>query len=152
MIVALRSLRRSFLHFHSRELFLSNLVLLTCIFKHNLRKDKGSSSPGTFIGENKTYKLKRYMGSRSLSNDAGDNRENWKKTRFISAKQELCTWVTLFCTFLSCRCTTARWNFLISRSRWAQRKNFLFPFLNLDTVLLSRLRAGNFLSPEILVL
>ena len=29
------------------------------------------------------------------------------------AKQQLCTCITLFCTFL-CRCTTTTWNFLIS--------------------------------------
>ena len=48
-------------------------------------------------------------------------REREKSNRFISAKQKLCTCTTLFCTFLSRRCTTA---------------NFLFLFLNLVTVLL----------------
>ena len=38
---------------HSRELFLSDFVLFTCICTHNLWKDKGSSSPGTSIGKTK---------------------------------------------------------------------------------------------------
>ena len=38
---------------HSRELFLSDFVLFTCISTHNLWKDKGSSSPGTSFGKTK---------------------------------------------------------------------------------------------------
>ena len=41
---------------HSRELFLSDFVLFTCISTHNLWKDKGSSFSGTSIG--KTNKAK----------------------------------------------------------------------------------------------
>ena len=37
----------------------------------------------------------------------------WK--RFRLAKQQLCTCITLFCTFLSRRCTTTTWKCLISR-------------------------------------
>ena len=37
----------------------------------------------------------------------------WK--RFGLAKQQLCTCITLFCTFLSRRCTTTTWKCLISR-------------------------------------
>ena len=37
----------------------------------------------------------------------------WK--RFRLAKQQLCTCITLFCTFLSSRCTTTTWKCLISR-------------------------------------
>ena len=36
---------------------------------------------------------------------------------FLSAKQRLGKCITLFSTFLSRRCTTATWNFLISRTR-----------------------------------
>ena len=61
--------------------------------------------------------------------------------RFMLAKQQLCTCITLFCTFLGRRCTTATWNVLIlhvSRSlwsRWTQHKTFCFLFIHLDTVL-----------------
>ena len=44
------------------------------------------------------------------------------------AKQQLCTCITLFCTFPSRRCTTATWNFLYVPalgSRWTQH-NFFF--------------------------
>ena len=37
----------------------------------------------------------------------------WK--RFGQGKQQLCTCITLFCTFLSRRCTTTTWKCLISR-------------------------------------
>ena len=37
----------------------------------------------------------------------------WK--RFRLAKQQLCTCITLFCTFLSRSCTTTTWKCLISR-------------------------------------
>ena len=42
-------------------------------------------------------------------------REGQKTNRFILAKQQLCTCITLFSTFLYRRCTTTSWNFLISR-------------------------------------
>ena len=49
---------------------------------------------------------------------------------------------TLFCTFLSRRCTTATWNLLVSCALFMgymntirTQKNVLFLFLNLDTVL-----------------
>ena len=61
-------------------------------------------------------------------------RERQKSKWFISAKQTLCTCITPFCTFLSRRCTTATWNFLISCARsveWVNTtvKIFLFVFL-----------------------
>ena len=42
-------------------------------------------------------------------------RERQKSNRLRQAKQQLCTCITLFCTFLCRRCTTATWNGLISR-------------------------------------
>ena len=47
-----------------------------------------------------------------------------------TAKQQPCACITLFCTFLCHRCTTTKWNFLISRfSRtWTEDNNFLFFF------------------------
>ena len=60
-------------------------------------------------------------------------RERQKSYRFILAKQQLCTCITLFCTLLWRRCTTTTWKRLISR--FVKDKNFLFLFLNFDTVL-----------------
>ena len=52
----------------------------------------------------------------SLRNDDDDGNENGKKSNwFRQAKQQLCTCITLFCTFLCRRCTTTTWNCLISR-------------------------------------
>ena len=42
-------------------------------------------------------------------------RKRQKSNRFRQAKQQLCTCITLFCTFLCRRCTTTSWNCLISR-------------------------------------
>ena len=39
-------------------------------------------------------------------------REQQKSNRFRSAKQQLCTCLTLFCIFLSRRCTTTTWKCL----------------------------------------
>ena len=50
----------------------------------------------------------------SLGNDDGDGDQNRKKSnRFRLAKQQLCTCITLFCTFLCCCCTTKPWKCLI---------------------------------------
>ena len=40
---------------------------------------------------------------------------NEKSNRIRLTKQQLSTWITLFCTFLCRRCTTTTWNCLISR-------------------------------------
>ena len=42
-------------------------------------------------------------------------REQHESNRFILAKQQLCTCITLFCTFLCRQCTTMAWKCLISR-------------------------------------
>ena len=42
-------------------------------------------------------------------------RERQKSNKFRLAKQQLCTWITLFCTFLFRHRTTATWKYLISR-------------------------------------
>ena len=41
-------------------------------------------------------------------------RERQQSNRFKLAKQQLCTCITLFCTFLCRRCTTTTWKCLIS--------------------------------------
>ena len=56
-----------------------------------------------------------------------------KTNRFRLAKQQLCTCITLFCTFLYRHCTTTAWNFLISpfleNMNTRQRLSFSFPEL-----------------------
>ena len=54
------------------------------------------------------------------TNDDGDGKENGKKWYVYINKQQLCTCITLFCTFLCRRCTTTTWNFLISRARFME--------------------------------
>ena len=60
-------------------------------------------------------------------------RERQKSNRFRLAKQQLCTCITLFCTFLCRRCTTTTWMCLISRFvedvNTRQRLCFSFPEL-----------------------
>ena len=60
-------------------------------------------------------------------------RERQKSNRFRLAKQQLCTCITLFCTFLSRRCTTTTWKCLISRfvedGNTRQQLSFSFPEL-----------------------
>ena len=56
-----------------------------------------------------------------------------KSNRFRQAKQKLCTCITLFRTFLFCRCKTTTWNCLISRfvedGTKRQQLSFSFPEL-----------------------
>ena len=54
------------------------------------------------------------------TNDDGEGEENGKKKMFINNKQQLCTCITLFCTFLCRRLTTTTWDFLISRARFIE--------------------------------
>ena len=59
--------------------------------------------------------------------------ERKKSNRFRLAKQQLCTCITLFCTFLCRRCTTTTWKCLISRlvedGNTRQQLSFSFPEL-----------------------
>ena len=63
-------------------------------------------------------------------------RERQKSNWFRLAKQQLCTCITLFCTFLCRQCTTTTWNCLIPRFsedvntvNTRQRLSFSFPEL-----------------------
>ena len=49
--------------------------------------------------------------------DDGDGNENVKKAIGLITRQQLCTCITLFCTFLCLHCTTTTWKCLISRFR-----------------------------------
>ena len=63
-------------------------------------------------------------------------RERQKSNEFRPAKQQLCTCITLFCTFLCRRCTTTTWNCLISRfvEDGNKRQLLSFLFLNFDAL------------------
>ena len=63
----------------------------------------------------KTYKLHSYEAIGSLSNENGDGTDENGKKVVTLVKKQLRTCITLFCTFLSCRCTTTTWNCLIER-------------------------------------
>ena len=62
-----------------------------------------------------------------------------KMNSLLLGKQQICTCITLFCTFLSCHCMISTWIFAIHVpalwSRWTKHKNVLFLFLNFDKVL-----------------
>ena len=53
-----------------------------------------------------------------------------KSNRFRLAKQQFCTCIPLFCTFLCHRCTPKAWNFLFSRfvEDVSTKQQFSFPF------------------------
>ena len=75
----------------------------------------------------------------SLSNDAGDGKENWKKVIGLYQQSNNCARASrFFVRFLAVdarlRRETSRFHAPALRSRRAQRKNCLFLFLNLDTV------------------
>ena len=60
-------------------------------------------------------------------------RERQKSSWFRLTKQQLCTCITLFCTFLCRRCTPTTWNFIFSRFvedvNTRQQFSFSFPEL-----------------------
>ena len=51
------------------------------------------------------------------TNDVGEGTQNDKKIKFYINKQQLCTWITLFCTFLCHRCTTTTGGPTIEKAR-----------------------------------
>ena len=61
------------------------------------------------------------------------HRERQKSNKFRQAKQQLCTCITRFCTFLCRRCKTTTWNCLISffveDGNKRQQLSFSFPDL-----------------------
>ena len=72
-----------------------------------------------------TTELKQRQGRRE--------QERQTINSFILAKQQLCTYITFFCTFLCRRCTTTRWKCLISLfvedGSTRQQLSFSFPEL-----------------------
>ena len=61
-------------------------------------------------------------------------RERQKSNRFRLAKQQLCTCITHFCIFRSRHRTTTTWKCLFYVLPRTQDDDFLFLFLNFDTV------------------
>jgi len=57
------------------------------------------------------------MGITTMGSFCNGNGKQQKSNRFRLGKEQLCTSIMLFCTFLSLCCTTATWNFLISLAR-----------------------------------
>ena len=76
------------------------------------------SFPWTFV--RKSWKVNNIREGRmtstlgSLNNADDDNKNGTKNNMFRLAKQQLCTCIKHFCTFLCRRCTTTTWNCLIS--------------------------------------
>ena len=65
----------------------------------------------------KTHLMSNSLDMRELKQrQRGRQRKRQKKEWARLAKQQLCTCITLFYTFLCRRCTYTTWNFLISRS------------------------------------
>ena len=79
---------------------------------------------------------RRLIGS--FSNDDGDVNKSRKSNSFWLAKRQLCTCLTLFCTFLCHHCATTTLQCLISHDvLWSTRtqdNGIHFIFLNFDTV------------------
>ena len=67
------------------------------------------------------YFLRSSVSLGSLSNDSHGNENSRNAISLEIAKQQLCTFVTLFCTFLCRRYATTTWKCLISR--WAEDGN-----------------------------
>ena len=65
-----------------------------------------------FLGEGASV---HWLSSGTLRCHDGDDNENVKKAIGEKAKQQLCTCITLFCTFLCRHCTTTTGKCLISR-------------------------------------
>ena len=62
------------------------------------------------------WRRRQWRGNRELKQRRWRRQgERQKSNRFKLAKQQLCTWITLFCTFLFHHRTTATWKYLISR-------------------------------------
>ena len=83
---------------------------------------------------NKTTSLPPHRRNREFTQRRRRRQREWPKSnRFRQAKQQLCTCITLFFTFLCRRCTTTTWNCLISRfvedGNTRQQLSFSFPKL-----------------------
>ena len=76
--------------------------------------------------------------NRELKQRRRRRQREWQKSKKVNKQNNFARSSRIFCTFLSRRCKSATWTFHSPAlwRRWTQRKNLLFLFLNLDTVLL----------------
>ena len=82
------------------------------------------------------YIFELWYREESVTSRSHGSNKNGKKELVYNAKQQLCTRNVY--TFFSHHCTTATWNFLISRARFMVREHNIkvnVLFLNLDAVL-----------------
>ena len=71
----------------------------------------------------------------SLGNHEGNGKENGEKSnKFILVKQQLCTCITLFCTFFSCCCTTVTCAHFTEQVNTTQKVSFSFSKLTYGPV------------------
>ena len=91
-------------------------------FKGNSKRISGKSLSPRKFQNNDIRELKQGRRRRQ--------RERQKSDRFKLAKKQLCTWITLFCTFLCRHCMTTTWKCLISRflGDVNTRRRLCFPF------------------------
>ena len=95
-------------------IFMRQMTLLFTVWREVWRH---ISMVGKFLDHNNRELKQRWRRGQ---------RERQKSYRFRLAKQQLYTLITFFfCTFLSRCCTTAKWNFLISRARFMELDTFL---------------------------
>ena len=73
-----------------------------CYQQEQLHWENSVSDGSRCMVNNRKFKMQR-------------RRESKKKQWLDKAKQQLCTCIALFCTFLCRHCTTATWEYLISR-------------------------------------
>ena len=108
----------------------------------SVEKDLLLTSP---TGEQERWEVWRHITMVALflydnkTNDNGDEKERQKSNRFLLTKQQICTCIMPFCSFLCRRCTAATWKFLISHARFMESVNttqkLSFSFSKLNTVL-----------------
>ena len=106
-----------------RDLHLA--LMFSCFYKKICLKESdqfGEKLFQTKLLSRLSHKVCRHLSSPVLLRKftikirtATATRTQRKSNRIRLTKQQLSTWITLFCTFLCRRCTTMTWNCLISR-------------------------------------
>ena len=100
-----------------------------CYYKKRVDMILIRSSHSLSLLKWKSRNIAKHLILRTLRSNDADGNENVKKNPIgLIAKQQLRTCITLFCTFLSCFCTTTTWKCLISRFMEdvnKQRRNFI---------------------------
>ena len=100
-----KTLKRSVHHQAASKISCSLQSRLSFFFSKEVATQRYTGSPP--LSWNHYRELKQRRRRRQ--------RERQKSNSFRLAKQQLCTCITLFCTFLCSHCTTTTWKCLISR-------------------------------------